>query len=159
MLTRHILPQTQNNPSSGNVTAQVAGDGTFTTETLNFAYDYYTTDKQLRLTFSALQSPDETNGQQILRGIEMVFDSNVTRGTLNVKDGRVNATYWKMWGENGETLFHTYDADAGSVTVDFNHQDETYSASFSFESTGPGHETACITEGVFQIKGRDNFTL
>lgn len=37
MLTQHTLPQTQTNPSSGHVNAQIEDDASFVTDTLNFA--------------------------------------------------------------------------------------------------------------------------
>ncbi|MCQ6257513.1 hypothetical protein [Pseudomonas sp. Q11] len=153
MLTQHTLPQTQTNPSSGSVTAQIEDDTSFVTDTLNFAYDYYTTDRQLRLTLSAVQMPDNAAPERVIRGIEMVFNADVTHETLIIGEQKVHVTYWKMWAENGQTRFQTNDADNGSVSVIFDHQQETYIGNFTFGPAGS------VIQGNFSIKGRDNFTL
>ncbi|MBT2297141.1 hypothetical protein [Pseudomonas fluorescens] len=153
MLTQHILPQTQTNPSSGSVNAQVEGGTSFVTDTLNFAYDYYTTDRKLRLTLSAVQMPDDAAPERVIRGIEMVFNADVTHETLIIGEQKVYVTYWEMWAENGQTRFQTNDADTGSVSVIFNHQEETYLGTFTFGPAGN------VIQGNFSIKGRDNFTL
>ncbi|WP_431481541.1 hypothetical protein [Pseudomonas thivervalensis] len=153
MRVQHILPQTRNNPSSGQLTAQIEGDVPFGSNMLNFAYDYYTTDRKLRLTLSAVQTPDDADSERVIRGIEMVFDKDVMTETLTIEDQKVHVTYWKMWAENGQTLFQTNDADKGSVTVSFNHHEESYTGDFAFKLDD------CLIEGKFSIKGRDNFTL
>lgn len=159
MLTEHILPQTTNNPSTGKVKANVKGDQPFKDDAFNFAYDYYTTDRQLRLTLSAAQTSEDANGKTVVRGIEMVFNADTVSGTHKIEGKKVSATYWKMWSENGETRFQTFDADTGSVNLEFDHEEETYEGRFSFKSSGPVATVLEIDEGIFSIKGRDNFTL
>lgn len=159
MLTEHILPQTKNNPSSGSVTAVAVDDKEFEAEAFNFAYDYYTTDKQLRLTLSAVQTSTDANGAKVLRGIEMVFNAYAVSGTHKIEDKKVSATYWKMWAENDKTRFQTFDADKGSVSLKFDHVQEIYEGSFSFTSIGPNATVLEIKDGKFSITGRDNFTL
>ncbi|CDF93776.1 MULTISPECIES: hypothetical protein [unclassified Pseudomonas] len=152
MLTQHILPQTRQTPSSGNVVAQLEDGAPFQSNMTNFAYDYYTTDRQLRLTLSAVQVPD-TAAERVIRGIEMVFSPEVTNETLVIGERKVYVTYWTMWAENGQTRFRTNDADNGSVSVMFNHEEETYLGNFTFGPAGS------VIQGSFSIQGRDNFTL
>lgn len=159
MLTEHILPQTVTHPSSGTVTAQVTGDDLFDTNIVNFAYDYYTTDKQLRLTLSTAQAPAGASGKNVMRGIEMVFNVDILDGKHRIEDKQVSATYWELGEKNGESRFQTYDADTGSIDVKFDHEKETYDGSFSFTSKGPGTVLLELTEGRFSITGRDNLTL
>ena len=158
MLTEHVLPHTKTNPSSGTVSADVQGESTFNADGLNFAYDYYTTDKKLRLTLSAVQTVEDDQGK-VIRGLEMVFDSDIVSGTYTIKGGKFSATWWKMWADGDDTLFQTYNADDGALTLSINHQQEIYEGSFSFESKGPGSASAIIKSGSFSIEGRDNFTL
>jgi hypothetical protein len=153
MLTQHILPQTQTTPSSGNVVAQLEDGAPFQSTMVNFAYDYYTTDRQLRLTLSAVQEPDDTAAERVIRGVEMVFSPEVTNETLVIGEQKVYVTYWTMWAENGQTRFQTNDADTGSVSVFFNHEEETYRGNFTFGPAGS------VIQGSFSIQGRDNFTL
>ncbi|MDR9863017.1 MULTISPECIES: hypothetical protein [Pseudomonas] len=159
MLTEHALPHTKTNPSSGTVAAEVQGESTFNADGLNFAYDYYTTDKKLRLTLSAVQTIEGKQGNKVIRGLEMVFNSDIVSGTHSIKDGKFSATWWKMWANGDDTLFHTYNADDGSITLSFDHEQELYEGNFSFESKGPGPASAIIKSGSFSIEGRDNFTL
>lgn len=159
MLTEHVLPQTRTNPSSGTVSTDVIGEPAFTADGLNFAYDYYTTDRKLRLTLSAVQTIEDEQGNTVIRGIEMVFNPDMDSGTHAIKDGKYSATWWKMRADGAETLFQTYNADSGSVSLSFDHERELYEGSFSFESNGPGSASAIIKSGSFSIKGRDNFTL
>ncbi|MFJ2463683.1 hypothetical protein [Pseudomonas sp. NPDC087615] len=159
MLTEHLLPQTKTNPSSGTVSADVQGEPTFNADGFNFAYDYYTTDKKLRLTLSAVQTIEDDQGNRVIRGIEMVFNSDIVSGTHAIKDGNFSATWWTMRAEGDDTLFHTYNADDGSVALSFDHDQELYEGSFTFESKGPGSASAIIRSGSFSIQGRDNFTL
>ncbi|MCE0462353.1 hypothetical protein [Pseudomonas uvaldensis] len=153
MLTQYILPQTRKNPSSGSAVAQLEDGTPFQSTLINFAYDYYTTDRKLRLTLSAVQVPDDTAPERVIRGIEMVFNPDVTTETLMIGEQKVHVTYWTMWAENGQTRFLTNDADNGSVSVIFNHEEETYLGSFTFGSAGS------VIQGSFSIQGRDNFTL
>jgi chitinase len=159
MLKEHTLPQTRNNPTAGEVTANVKGDQSFKDDGFNFAYDYYTTDSQLRLTLSAAQTYEAPNGTTVVRGIEMVFNADTVSGTHKIEDKKVSATYWKMWAENGDTRFQTFDADTGSVNLEFDHEKETYEGNFAFKSSGPGATALEIDAGRFSVKGRDNFML
>lgn len=159
MLTEHVLPQTRTNPSSGTLAADVIGEPAFNADGLNFAYDYYTTDKKLRLTLSAVQTVKDEQGSTVIRGIEMVFNSDMVSGDHAIKDGKFSATWWKMYADGADTLFQTYNADSGSISLSFDHEQELYEGRFSFESNGPGSDSAIVKSGSFSIKGRDNFTL
>jgi hypothetical protein len=159
MLTEHFLPQTRTNPSSGTVCADVTGEPAFNADGLNFAFDYYTTDKKLRLTLSAVQTIEDEHENTVIRGIEMVFNSDMGSGTHAIKEGKFSATWWKMRADGADTLFQTYNADSGSISLSFDHERELYEGSFSFESNGPGSASAIIKSGSFSIVGRDNFTL
>ncbi|AOE62660.1 hypothetical protein AXG94_13145 [Pseudomonas corrugata] len=78
----------------------------------------------------------DTAAERVIRGVKMVFSPEVTNETLVIGERKVHVTYWTMSAENGQTRFLTNNADNGSVSVIFNHEEETYLGSFTFGPAG-----------------------
>ncbi|MFL1547555.1 hypothetical protein K0P33_29690 [Pseudomonas sp. ArH3a] len=156
MLTRHVIPQIYTTPSQGNLSANIGTSPslTLTAEGINFARDYYTTDRQMRMTLSVLQHlPD------MIHGVEITFLSTLTDGKHTIEDKKVSAVYWQLLAENDESVFYTHDADSGFINVAFNDALETVEGTFSFKSTNPDGSILVINDGHFKIVGRDDLTL
>ncbi|MPR04779.1 hypothetical protein F0169_23525 [Pseudomonas sp. MAFF 212408] len=156
MLTRHVIPQTCATPSQGTLGASIGTSPalTLTAEGLNFARDYYTTDRQMRTTLSALERlPD------MVHGVEITFLSTLTDGRYAIEDKKVSAVYWQLLVENDESVFYTHDADSGSISLAFSDALETVEGAFSFKSTNPDGSILVIDGGKFNIVGRDDLTL
>ncbi|EIK73438.1 hypothetical protein PseBG33_5176 [Pseudomonas synxantha BG33R] len=156
MLTRHVIPQNYTTPSQGNLSANIGTSPslTLTAEGISFARDYYTTDRKMRTTLSALQRlPD------MIHGIEITFLSTLTDGKHTIEEKKVSAVYWQLLAENDESVFYTHDADSGFIDMVFDDALETVEGTFSFESTNSDGNLLEINGGDFKIVGRDDLTL
>ncbi len=156
MLTRHVIPQNYTTPSQGTLKANIGTSPALalTADGINFARDYYTTDRQMRTTLSALERlPD------MIHGVEISFLSTLTDGRHAIEDKKVSAVYWQLLVENDESVFYTHDADSGSISLAFNDALESVEGAFSFKSTNPDGSVLVINGGNFNIVGRDDLTL
>ncbi|WP_409317799.1 hypothetical protein [Pseudomonas sp. KCJK9016] len=156
MSTRYAIPHNAITPSKGNMTATVGSVPalTFTSGGINFAGDYYTTDRQMRLTLSALQQLPLS-----IHGIEITFLRDLQDGKHKVEDGKVSAAYWQLVTENGETVFVVNDADSGFINFAKNDALETFSGTFSFTTKNADGTVFEIKNGRFDVEGFDEFTL
>ncbi|MFL1517762.1 hypothetical protein [Pseudomonas prosekii] len=159
MLTEHAIHQTISKSSSGSMSAEIDFDQQFKSEGLNFANDFYTTDKQMRLTLSSLQMLENTDSKKVIRGIEMVFAADVVSGTYSFQDKQVSATFWMIFADDQQSLYRSFGADQGSVTLEFDEEKENCHGTFSFTSNGPGATVLTVRAGEFSVSGRDDFTL
>lgn len=159
MFTRHQFPIIKTSPCIGSLTARISGDLGFTSESLGFAHDHYTTDNKLHLSLNTVQLTTDANENQIERGIEIVFPHDVSSGTYNFEDKKVCATFWKIWQVENHIRFETYSADTGSITLSFDHDLEVYKGSFQFKSAGAEGKELEVNDGKFYIEGRDSISL
>ncbi|WP_103735268.1 hypothetical protein [Pseudomonas sp. GZJR-8] len=155
MLTRHVIPQNYATPSQGNLSARIgSASNTLTAQSINFARDYYTTDRTMRMTLSALEKlPD------MIHGLEITFLSTLSDGKHTIEEKKVSAVYWKLLAENNESVFYTHDADSGFINLTFYDALEIVEGTFSFKSTEPDGSVLVIDGGNFKITGRDDLTL
>lgn len=156
MLTRHIIPQNQKTPSKGILVATIGTSPplTFTADGFNFARDYYTTDRKMRLTLSALQRVPN-----MIHGIEITFPSTLASGTHTIESGAACAVYWQLLVENGESIFYTYDADSGFLALSIDEAGETFQGSVYLRSHHADGTFLEIKDFGFNIEGRDDLTL
>ncbi len=159
MFTRHQFPIIKTSPSIGRMTARISGDLDFTSQNSGFSYDHYTTDNKLHLSLNTVQLTTDANGNEIERGIEIVFPPDISSGTYNFEDKKVCATFWKIWQVETHIRFETYSADTGSITLSFDHDQELYKGSFQFKSAGAEGRELEVNSGTFSIKGRDSISL
>ncbi|MDI3249526.1 MULTISPECIES: hypothetical protein [unclassified Pseudomonas] len=127
---------------------------TFTADGLNFARDYYTTDRKMRMTLSALQRLPN-----MIHGVEITFPSTLTECDHKFEDKDVTAVYWQLLPENNESVFYTYDADSGFFNMTSYDSLEVFEGFFNFKSTHSDGTFLEVKSGRFRIEGRDDLTL
>ncbi|RON18126.1 hypothetical protein BK660_22855 [Pseudomonas brassicacearum] len=160
MFTEYTLALIKKNPPQGSVNANVVNDQHFEADTFNFNHDYLATDGKLYLTLNTLQTSVYPDGKKIYRGIEIVFDADITWGIHKIADRKVCAAFWKMWKENGTFRVETFRADKGVFhLMTFDHDTEQYKGYFNFTSLGDDKTTKSIEDGEFIIEGRSDIAI
>ena len=165
MLTRYVLPETQKMPSAGKLNCELAGTclSALASQALNLAFDYHLIDGRMRLVLSVLQKLQDNSVTGVdMHGVEIAFDKDILSGKFAIANGQVHATYWQLAVEENQRIFRAFRADSGIFVLDFDEQQERYKGSFSFECFGSvesNSQQVNVTQGTFEISGRDEFTL
>jgi hypothetical protein len=160
MFKEYRLPLTRKNPPKATVTADIRHEESFSAQAYTFNHDFLATDGELHLTLNTLQTYVTADGIKVERGIEFVFDADITTGLHAIQNRKVSAAYWKMWREGDKLRVQTFGADTGSVDLEFDHENERYDGKFHFRSLGvDGEEGIDIDSGRFSISGRNDIAL
>lgn len=157
MVTEFIFPSDES-PSSGSVRAKI-NSVEFVADGFNFAYDYHVPMKRMYLTLAAAQQTQDSQGENVLSIIEVVFNANIQDGRNDIVNGHVHATFFTLEKVNNKSRLRIFNADEGSFDITFDREKNIYKGKFHFQSKDAVHPGVLISDGEFDITGRDSFTI
>jgi hypothetical protein len=157
MVTEFVFPS-EESPSSGSLRANINGVA-FVSDGLNFAYDYHVPMRRMYLTLAAAQETQDSQGKTVVNVIEVVFSAEIENGRSDIVNGHVAAAYSTMEKVGGTSSTRIFNADEGSFDITFDREKNIYKGKFHFQSKDAAHPGVLISDGEFDITGRDSFTI